>query len=314
MEKEKSVTKPKKEKIEKEKIEKENIEKEVKPLITSRVLFISVLDKIYLVILILFFAGLTIVNLHGDITSISYGYWHRVGMELVIIVLTFLMYLLLNWFYRCAVKTILCLTKNEVYKESYVPFIRKEVSIPINKITGVSSHKYFWIFRCVIIHQYHRLPMVFFTWNNQEFKDKLNELITGRDKVVENKYEEKNMLDKDKYNYVLYVLIGIALALLVMGLIRFFAYTFSAERKVAGTYIYENNKIDLNKDGSCDIDDLVNRVSKCNWKYLKDKEEVVIEYTYKEGYYYYYDNTKVLNISYNKVNKSLNINGTVYKK
>lgn len=311
MEKEKKEKKP----IEKvEEVKEETNEEVIKPLITSRVLFISVLDKIYLIILILMFLGLTINNFHGNIGSIGYGFWHRVGLEIVILIVTFLMYLLLNWFYRCAVKTVLCLTKNEVYKEKYVPFLRTEVSIPLNKITGISTHKYFWIFRCVVIHQYHRFPMVFFTWTNQEFKDKLNELITTDDKKIENKYEAKNMINRDKYMYVLYALGVIAAIIFLLGVIRFFAYTFNTERKIAGTYTYQSKKIALNNDGTCEIEDLVSRVTKCNWSYDKEKKEVKLEYSYKDGYYYYYENSAILNIAYDKSDKSLNIKGDIYKK
>ena len=89
----------------------------------------------------------------------------------------FLYYLLLNWFYKCAAKTMLCLTKNEVYKEIYIPFKRTESSIPLNKITKVTTHEVFWIFRTIVIHQYGKLPVIFFTWNNQEFKELLNKIL-----------------------------------------------------------------------------------------------------------------------------------------
>ena len=147
-------------------MKKEKESKKQKALVTSRVLFISVLDKIYLVLLGLIFLGGTISIFKGNISSLSYSFWGKVGKELIFLVILFLIYLLMNWFYKCAVKTMLCLTENEVYKEAYVPFKRAETSIPLNKITSVSTINFFWIFRSIIIHQYHQFPLVFMTWNN----------------------------------------------------------------------------------------------------------------------------------------------------
>ena len=51
---------------------KEPEAKKMKALVTSRVLFISALDKIYLIILFLTFISLTWMNFEGDITSYNY--------------------------------------------------------------------------------------------------------------------------------------------------------------------------------------------------------------------------------------------------
>lgn len=295
-------------------MEKEKKRNEIKPLITSRVLFISVLDKIYLVFLIIMFIALSCANFAGDISSIHYGFWAKLGKEILIIILTFIIYLLLNWFYKCAVKTVLCLTENEVYKEKYVPLKRSEMSIPLNKITAVSSHKILWIFRFIIIHQYNRFPMIFFTWNNQEFKDKLNELITNDKEKIENKYEDKDLIVKDNYKYVGYALGVIVAIILLIGVIRFFCFIFSDERKIAGTYLNGTNTIVLNKDGSCDINDIVEKVTKCNWSYQKDNNDIIVDYEYKAGYYYYYDSVSQLTLDYNPKDKTIEYYGDVFKK
>ena len=75
------------------------------------------LKKIYLVILGLLLVGLTFTNFAGRISSPYYNFWGRVGIEIIILIALFLLYLFLNWFYKCAVKTVLCLTENQVYKE-----------------------------------------------------------------------------------------------------------------------------------------------------------------------------------------------------
>lgn len=288
-----------------------------KSLITSRVLFISVLDKIYIIILLLIFLVATINNFTGDISSISYGFWNRIGKEIIIIFGIFIWYLILNWFYKCAAKTMLCLTENEVYKETYVPFHRSEMSIPLNKITGVTTHNWFWIFRAIIIHQYSNLPTIFFTWTNQEFKDKLNELITTEKEKIENEYEDKNIISKDKYKYLKYFAIGFAGVICLIGVVRFFNFVFSSEMRMAGTYTYSGEEIRLNKDGTCDINDIIDeRVTECIWSYDEDDKEVEIEYEYYYYSYYGYSYTRTdsLNLKYNSSKKVLEYDGDAYKK
>lgn len=273
----------KKEKIKKTKIE---VEKE-KSLITSRVLFISVLDKIFLVLLgILLILG-TFNNFNGPIGSLSYGFLGRVGSYIIFLIEILIIYLILNWLYKCALKTMLCLTKNEVYKESFVPFKRKETSIPLNKITGVSSINLFWIIRCVVIHQYQKLPLIFFTWTNQEFKDKLNELITTDKNHVENDYENRNIINLEMVKYLKYVGILLVGVIALLGIVRFFMYTFNSERKLAGVYKYDNYIVELKKNGRCNLTGFNSNINKCTWVFNKDNREVkvIYEYDYNYGYY-----------------------------
>lgn len=193
-------------------------------------------------------------------------------------------YLFFNWLYKCAAKTMLCLTKNEVYKEAYAPFKRSETSIPINKIIGVTTYNVFWIFRTLIIHQYGKLPLVFFTWNNQEFKDKLNELITTDEDKIENEYEDKNIISKSQYKYLKYLAIVLVIIICLIGIVRFFSYISSPERKIPGTYSYNNNEIILNEDGSCNIDAIEDDVTDCDWSYNDYNKQIQVNYDYE--YYY----------------------------
>ena len=257
-----------------------------KAIVTSRILFISVLDKIFLGILGLCFIGGTLKIFNGSISSLYYNFFGRVGKEIVFITLLGLLYLLLNWVYKCAAKTMLCLTKNEVYKEEYIPFKETKTTIPLNKITSVSTLTIFWIFRAVIICQYHKLPLVFPTWNHKEFKDKLRTLLTEDEKTIENDYENKNIITEDMYKYLKNIGIALAGLLLLLGIVRFFAYIFNGERKIAGTYTKEDNKIILNKNGTCSFERLIERVTDCKWNYNANNKEVKITYEYEYSYYY----------------------------
>lgn len=304
--------------MEKEEKKKEDVkevkkEKGLKSLVTCRVLFISVLDKIYLVILLLMLLGLTFNNFNGDLSSLDYNFWSRVGYEIVILIIVGITGLILNWFYRCAVKTMLCLTEKEVYKEGYVPFKRMERSIPLNKITGVAAHKYFWIIRFVVIYQYGRIPMVFFTWNNQEFKDKLTELITTDKEKVINDAEEKNIIGNDTFKYLKYLGIGLLGIILLIGIIRFFCYLCSEERKLAGTYSNKKDEIVLEKDKTCNIDDIREKVTECKWYYDKDKKEITVSYEYRSSYFHG-TYTGSLNLKYDKKDKSLELDDKVFEK
>lgn len=275
----------KKEKVEKKAKKQEEVKKQ-KAIITSRVLFISVLDKIYLVILGLCFLVGTFSIFNGPIGNLNYSFWARVGREIIFLIVLFIVYLFMNWFYKCAAKTMLCLTKNEVYKEHYVPFKKSETTIPINKITGVSAINVFWIVRCVVIYQYHRFPMFFFTWTNQEFKDSLSELITTEKEHVENEYENRNIVTVNMYKYIAYVGVALAGVIVLLGIVRFFTYMFNGERKIAGTYTYENNKLVLSKNGDCSIEGLIDNVTDCTWSYDSNDKEVDVNYEYEYSYYY----------------------------
>lgn len=304
--------------MKKEKAKKEAKEvKTQKALVTSRVLFISVLDKIYLIILGIWFLVGTIGIFKGPISSLNYGFFSRVGREILFLIVLFIFYLILNWFYRCAAKTMLCLTKNEVYKEHYIPFKRSEESIPLNKITKVSTINVFWIFRTLIIHQYHSFPLVFMTWNNQEFKDKLNELITTDSEKVENEYESRNIVTQSMYKYLSYVGMALVGIVVLLGIVRFFTYIFNGERKMAGTYTYEENTIKLNKNGSCEITGLIDDVTECNWTYDSDSKMVTLDYEYESSSYFSKRtslNKGTRSLKYNSSDKSLELNGNKYTK
>lgn len=288
-------------------------DKHFKTLVTSRVLFISVLDKIFLVILLLMLISGSISIFSGDISSLNYGFWSRVFQEAIFLVCMFITYLLFNWIYKCAAKTMLCLTKDEVYKEHYVPFKSGEISIPLNRITRVSTLNVFWIFRSIIIFQYGRFPLIFFTWNNQEFKDKLNELLTGRKLRIENEYQNRNIITEDKYSYLKYFLLGIGLIILLVGIVRFFSYTFGTEKKLVGTYKYEKYKIVLMNDGTCNIDDIEDRVTECSWNYNKEDKEVNINYRYK-SYYGYGTASSTIDFMYDSKKETLKYRDRIFKK
>lgn len=288
------------------------ITKEIKPLYECRVLFISILDRIFILILLLTLIILTINNFYGDFSSLGYDFWGRILKEILIIFLIFIYYLILNWIYRCATKTILCVTDKEVYKEKYLPFYKNITSIPLNKITSVSTHNFLFIFRCIIIHQYNCLPTIFFTWNNIELQNKISELITSRNKDIENNYEEKNIITEERHKYMIYTGIILLIIVALFGITRLICYITGEERKVIGTYEYEKNKIILQKDGKCDIDDIIKKVTDCNWKYNKDDKEIIINYEYKSKYFYgLYNDT--IKLEYNPKKKTINYEKNKYK-
>lgn len=304
---------------------KEN-NKEKKVLVTSRILFISILDKVFLILLICLLVGFTLVNFSGDLSSISYGFFKKFGREIIDVIGLVILYFILNWFYKCFAKTMLCLTEDEVYKETYLPLVRTETTIPLNKITKVTSINVLWIFRVLIIYQYTKLPLVFFTWNNQEFKDKTEELLTKDNKKVENAYKSQNIINKEKYKYVKYAAIILGAVIGLIGIIRFFSYTFSEERKLVGVYRNEEDNIILFKGGSCNIDDIIeDSVDSCSWKYIKKSKKVKIDYTYTYKYekysfyglypeYEYSTLDDTIKLKYNKKNNTLKYGKTTYKK
>lgn len=277
MEKEKEEIKEKENKEETKKKDK----KQKQPLVSCRILFISALDKIMFVCLALAFIGVTWATFRGNFSSPSYGYWKRVFEELGVLVFFIIQYFILNWFYKCFAKTMLCITETEVYKEAYVPFKRTEKSIPLKKITSVTTINLFWIFRSVIIFQYHHLPLIFFTWKNQEFKDKFDELVNHRTEEIENEFEDKNILSFLKAGFVKKFLIGLGCLLVFLGIVRLFGMAFSPARKVPGTYVNGDKQIVLNKDGSCDITSLRNTSTSCTWELNEDGDAVKAKYEYE---------------------------------
>lgn len=287
--------------------------KQKKPLVTCRILFISALDKIMFVLLILGFVGATINCFTGNIASQNYHFWTRFFSEIGIIIATVIEYFILNWFYRCAAKTMLCVTENEVYKEHYIPFKRTEKSIPLDKITSVTTINLFWIFRSVIIFQYHHIPLIFFTWNNKEFKDKLDELINHETEDIQNEYEDKNIISFVGTGFIkkFFIVLGCIIALI--AIIRFFNFIFSPAKKIAGTYENGENRIVLNKSGSCEIVPMTNEITSCEWLLNDDADTVNITYTYNyESWLGKREYSDALSLRYE--NKRLIYNGTEYIK
>lgn len=287
--------------------------KQKKPLVTCRILFISALDKIFFVLLILGFVGATINNFAGNIASQNYHFWTRFFSEIGILIATVIEYFILNWFYRCAAKTMLCVTENEVYKEHYIPFKRTEKSIPLNKITSVTTINLFWIFRSVIIFQYHHIPLIFFTWNNKEFKDKLDELINHETEDIQNEYEDRNIITFVGKGFIkkFFIVLGCIIALIAV--IRFFNFIFSPAKKIAGTYVNGESQIVLNKSGSCDIVPMKNEMKKCEWTINDDADTVNIEYTYiYDGWFGENEYTSDLSLRYK--DKTLIYNNVEYIK
>lgn len=288
--------------------------KKIRPIVTSRVLFISVLDKIYLIVLGLSLLILTVNNFLGPISSPYYGFWIRVGRELLILLGIFIAYLICNWFYKCAVKTVLCLTEKQVHQEVYIPFYKWEISIPLRKITKINTFTCFWIFRAIVIHQYHQLPLIFWTWNHQEFKDKLNELITKETERVENIYENKNIINKEQYKLLMYVGIVLAGIIALIGVGKFINFVFGEEIDVSGNYSYGGNNIILYTDGTCDIDDIIyDDVTECTW-YISEETDIYVDYKYEDySYYYGYSiEEDTLYLEYDVDTDSIEYSGNMY--
>ena len=253
--------------------------KQKKALVTSRVLFYTVLDKIYVLLFAFtFIYGLIfgLVNKNKSIGGVL-GYYALFIIEMVLIAL------LLNWIYKCVTKTMLCITEDEVYKEAYAPLKRSEMSIPLNKITSVTTFNFLWIFRSIIIFQYHQLPVVFFTWTNQEFKDKFDELVNKRKEEIVNEYEDKNMIsfiDKKHYPIIGAVLGGLVVLFLIIAIIMSF---MDPAAKVAGTYANDSGEVKLGKDKSCSVPGVEN-MTKCSWSYDDTSNIVTVNYSYEVKY------------------------------
>ena len=294
---------------------KEEKVKKIKPIITCRVLFITVLDKILFVLLALGFVCATYFNFLGDLSSLSYGYFARLFSEAGIVLGFVILYFFYNWLYSCLAKTMLCLTDTEVYIEGYVPFKKALTTIPLNHITSVSAFTAFWIFRAVIIFQYGRLPIIFWTWKNEIFRDEYSKLVVKDKDPFENEFESRNIIsDKmiGKLKIAALVFVGI---IALLGLVRFGAYMSSDERHLEGTYVYEDKKIVLNKDASCNIDSLKSsyKIKSCTWEYDSDTKYVSIKYSYEYTIYkstYSYDDTMSLKYE----NKTLSDYSNTYTK
>ncbi len=308
-----------------EEVQKENKkgeEKEVKTheskkkeaLVTCRVLFISVLDKIYLVVLGLMLISTLYSTFSGRLSSMDYGFFRRVLGLIISLIVFAIVYLFFNWLYRCVAKTMLCVTEKEIYKEKYLPFKRSEITIPLNKVTSISTFNAFWIFRSVIICQYGKVPMIFFTWNNKEFKDKVTELIADRKVEIKNEYEEKNLINNNKI--FIYIACAIVAITLLVGIVRFFSYIFSDAKKVPGTYQNDDIKLVLLKDGSCEMTQKNLNITSCDWNYYEESQKVNVSYRYEYTSYYGYTSTAYnhLSLDFNRKDKTLTSDNITLKK
>ena len=286
----------------------EKDKKSKKALVTSRVLFYSVLDKILFVVFsISFLSGLIKgLSLNRKTILSVFGYYA------VFVIFMVLFGLLLNWIYKCATKTMLCITEDEVYKEAYAPLKRAETSIPLNKITSVTTFNFIWIFRSIVIFQYHQLPLVFFTWNNHEFKDKFDELVNKRKENIVNEYEDKNMIsfiDKKNYKIVGAIFGGLLGIFLIISIVLSFV---SPSNKVVGTYVNGSNEISLKKDGNCSIS-FVDNVTKCNWTYNEETSNVSVNYTHEVKYLgSAKEKDDSYNFTYNSKDNTISRGSTVY--
>lgn len=289
----------------------------IKPLVSSRILFISVLDKLYLIMLILMFLVLTINNFSGNVTSVYYNFWHKVLVQVGIMIFMAIIYFFCNWYYKCAAKTMLCITKNEVYKEKYVPFFRWERTIPLEKISSVQTFDFLWIFRAVVVFQYSGLPIFFWTWTNHEFKNKVTDLITSDSGKVENEFENKNILSKKMLGIMKYAGLLLVAVITVIGIVRLFTYTFSVVKHVPGRYVLNSDNFYLYEDGSCDIYGLIDKsTDSCRWEYDNGAKEVVIDYERRSYSWLHGDSLEkeTLRLKYDKKNKSLTKDKDTYIK
>lgn len=282
--------------------------KQKKALVTSRVLFYTILDKIYVVAFAIYF----IVGLVSGLLQKNKSILGVIEYYVLFLVVATVVALLFNWFYKCAIKTMLCITEDEVYKEAYAPLKRSEISIPLSKITSVTTFNFLWIFRSIIIFQYHQIPVIFFTWNNQEFKDKFDELVNGRKEDIANEFEDKNIIsfiDKKHYKLVGAVICGLVAVFVIIGIILSFVDPAS---KVAGTYINGDVEVKLGKDSTCSLSNIDN-VKSCSWSYDETSEVISVKYTYEVKYLTTakeYERT----LTYNYNNKTLTNGSIVYSR
>jgi len=297
-----------------QKIEKKNYSERRDVYVTCRVLFYSVLDKIFLLLLFLGFCIMTYFNFRGDIFSGTYGYWRRVLLEIGIILLFAILSFIVNWFYNCIVKTMLCVCRGMIYKESYLPFWHKVTSIPLRHVSSISIVNFLWIFRSVIIFQYHHFPMIFFTWNNQKFKDKVDELL-GFEQNISNSYESKSLFQRKHIPYLQWMFIILIILLIILGVFHLFGYLFSTERSISGTYSNGNQYITLKTNMSCDIK--VNRIHdlmRCSWSYDEENSTIEIQYEYSKDNYFGNAYTKKDSMVVGYQEKALTYNGVEYSK
>lgn len=249
-------------------------------IISCRLLFASVFDKIAITILLGLFVILTLINLRGNIFSGTYSYWNKIIIEFGIILLIVILYFIFNWIYHAINKTIICLTKNNIYKESYLPLIRRETVIPLKHVSSISTVNFCVIFRILIIHQYNYFPIIFFTWDNRKFKRKFEEL-SGEGGRLKNIYEFNNIIDSNYYHIIKKIFIGFIVLLILLGIINSISYLLSPESRIVGKYTCKKESIHLKSNGSCKLE--LNGISKletCKWRFISNDDQINIEYTF----------------------------------
>lgn len=245
-------------------------------ILICRLLFSSFFDKILWLLLIVGFVLTTFYVFRGNVFHGFYGFWSRVLRECGVLTIFAFLYFVCNYLYHCVIRTMLCVTKNQVYLERYYPFYRKETSIPLSHITGVSTANFFAIFRSVIIHRYHQVPIVFFTWNNRKFKNKVMELL-GENGTISNYYDDTGLLSSRYSVFMRWFVAIFCMILIILGCIHFFGYFFSKERSLTGTYQYQKKSIVLKGNGSCILNiNTHTQKAICTWSVLSD-EEIVLE-------------------------------------
>ena len=261
--------------------------KEKKPIIVCRPLFYTVLKYIYVVILAILLLVASIAVLFAD----DLPFFGSIVTLVGVLVGFFILYLFCNWLYKCILKTMLALTDKELHFEFYRPFIKFESTMPLESIKKVSTYEFFWIFRVIIIHQYHKMPLIFPTWNNDEMKAEINKLIIKEDEKVKNEGSNSGIVDPKHYKIVL-IIIGCVLGLLIIisGFTKLANYL--ENKKYYNTFENGDTTLVLKKDNEC----VYNNNSDCTWyeESYKGKEYISVSYEYEEekGYYYTYTTTE----------------------
>ena len=283
-------------------------------VITCRLLFSSFIDKILLLLLVVGFIAITIINFKGNIFSINYGFWMRVLNEVLLILIFVVLSFICNWLYKCIINTTLSLTRGAIYIERYLPFWKKTTSIPLRHVTSIGTINLFYIFRGVIIRQYGHLPIIFYTWNNDKFKLRVDEMI-GYDhlNVVHN--QNKSMFQREYFPIFEWTMIILVMVIAVLGIAHLFGYIFSNERQMSGTYLKGNQKIVLKMDGSCDLRlPGIKDIKTCEWIFNNSDELIVIKYEFSKKNYYgdEYETKDKIMVGYK--NDALIYNGVEYLK
>ena len=271
---------------------------------TYHLLFSSIMDKVFLILLLILFSFVTYLNFKGDLLSSTYGFWIRFLKEIGILFGLLVTYIIFNWLYNCINKTSLSVSHNGVYIDFYFPFFKKELYIPLEHITAVSTIDFIWIFRGVVIKQYGHLPMIFFTWDNAKCRDRLIDLMGNRG--AGNFVPTKSLLQESHLPVLQWISIIFLFIIFVLGMIHFFGYIFSFEKKLSGTYLKGNEKIILNVNGTCDLKfNHIKNLKKCNWILNREEKTIEIKYEYMKNNYYgeAYKKNDIMTITYgdNKV-------------